>query len=359
MMARLARKRLRRLALLVGFGASAFAPAAWAGPTPEEVALSEALFREGKELLRAGKYDEACPKLAESERLDPAGGTLITLGLCYEAAGKIATAWVVFGEALATAERDKRADRVKLSREHQAALEKRLSYITVKLGPSPSPGLALSLDGVPLSSAALGTAIPTDPGTHRLDISAKGFAPTFLDVILAQDGDRQTLVVPTLKPEPEAPKEPIAAEAPKEVPPAKPIVEVPNVVSVPEPRPVEQSSGWSLGRYASLGLGLVSAGAIGVGGYFSIQAKNAHDEALRRCPASPCPDDEGIARNEDAKRSADLATGFWIGGGVGLFAAGVLWVVSPKMQAPSKKTAIVPLLSAAPGQGFVGVRMSY
>ena len=74
--------------------------AAWAAPTPEDVALSEALFREGKTLLQEGKFDQACPKLAESHRLDPAGGTLVTLGLCYEGAGKTASAWVVFGDAL-------------------------------------------------------------------------------------------------------------------------------------------------------------------------------------------------------------------------------------------------------------------
>jgi len=49
--------------------------AAWAAPTPEDVALSEALFREGKTLLQEGKFDLACPKPPESQRLDPAGGT--------------------------------------------------------------------------------------------------------------------------------------------------------------------------------------------------------------------------------------------------------------------------------------------
>src|SRR5262245_53123818 len=94
-----------RSALGIGFCAAlAFAPEpAWTAPTPAEVAVAEALFRQGKDLLAAGKTSEACPKLAESQRIDPAGGTLIALALCYEADGKTASAWVVFGEAQAVA----------------------------------------------------------------------------------------------------------------------------------------------------------------------------------------------------------------------------------------------------------------
>jgi hypothetical protein len=69
--------------------------------TSSDKAAAQALFDAGKRLLSERKYAEACPKLAESQRLDPAPGTLMNLADCYEKAGLTASAWATWLEAAA------------------------------------------------------------------------------------------------------------------------------------------------------------------------------------------------------------------------------------------------------------------
>jgi len=331
---------------------AAASPAFAAPPSPEDVAAAEALFRDGKTLLQQGKFDEACPKLAESQRLDPAGGTLLTLGLCYEAAGKTATAWVVFGDALVAGERDKRPDRVKLAREHAAALEKKLSYLTVELAPGVTfpEGLVVTRDGAPLSRVALGTAIPADPGKHVVAASAPRFLPRSVEIVLGTAGDRQKVTVPALEPEPapppsDPPKNIVLDEPPKDIVP-------PPLGDADKPAPAPSPAL----RYAAIGLGALSVVSLGVGAYFGIRAKSEHDDAVARCPASPCPDDVGITKNEDARKSAVVAN-VTIGAGVVALAGGVvLWLVAPKAEA-TKKTGGAARVTALPFVGPDGAGM--
>src|SRR5687767_11843809 len=81
------------LALLIFQGFSLLPAAASAQPPQGDAAASEALFREGRRLMKAGDYEGACPKLEESLRLDPALGTLFNLASCEEQLGRWATAW--------------------------------------------------------------------------------------------------------------------------------------------------------------------------------------------------------------------------------------------------------------------------
>jgi hypothetical protein len=46
-------------------------------------ARAAALFtEEGRQLMAAGDYAAACPKLAESQSLEPAADTALDLGIC-------------------------------------------------------------------------------------------------------------------------------------------------------------------------------------------------------------------------------------------------------------------------------------
>ena len=72
-----------------------------ASAQPRDVTRADALFREGRALMKKGDYATACPKLEESYRLDPAAGTGINLGDCFEKQGKVASALLAYQAARA------------------------------------------------------------------------------------------------------------------------------------------------------------------------------------------------------------------------------------------------------------------
>src|SRR5439155_15265716 len=74
--------------------------AAVARADAEPAAVAQALFEQARQDMKHGDYRAACPKLVESERIDPANGTLFNLMLCEEQLGKIASAWLHAKELL-------------------------------------------------------------------------------------------------------------------------------------------------------------------------------------------------------------------------------------------------------------------
>ena len=101
--------RARWLFGLVALAASA-APATRA-VAQNNAAVSESLFREGRALLEAGKTQAACDKFDESQRLDPALGTLLNLAECHALVGRTASAWARFRELSEKARRAGQKDR--------------------------------------------------------------------------------------------------------------------------------------------------------------------------------------------------------------------------------------------------------
>src|ERR1700677_4816556 len=112
-------------------------------------AAAQALFEQARQLMADGKFAEACPKLVESERLDPGAGTLQNLWHCYEKNGQTASAWVTFKDAAAAADVKHRADWSSRARERAQALEPTLSRLTIEVPPDARiSGLQVRRDGV-------------------------------------------------------------------------------------------------------------------------------------------------------------------------------------------------------------------
>lgn len=316
---------------------SAAAPVARAQSADDKIA-AEALFDQGKKLLGEGKFAEACPKLAESNRLDPGIGTMLYLGDCYERGGQTASAWGQFREAAQVAARqgDKRE---KVARERASKLEPLLSKLMVTVAPSSVvDGLEVRRDGTVINKALYGTEIPVDPGTHVVTATAPKRRAWESKVQVPPTPGVVTVTVPILDEDKGLP--PPVALGPAPGPAKGPAGPEPAPVAgtnaglppeVAPPPPASPSGAGSTQRI--IGLSVAGAGIVGaaVGVVLGMGAKSSYDEqeSLGNCQGTRC-NQAGLTAREDASGQATLGT---IVMGVGLAAVvggGVLFFTAPK-----------------------------
>jgi hypothetical protein len=198
--------------------AVAFAPSL-AFAQVSDAAMAESLFREGKRLMAENKPAEACPKFAESFRLDAGLGTLLNLASCHESEGKLASAWARFTEAETRSRREGDKARADFAAARGRSLEPRLSRLQIVLGPGASTeGLDIALDERHLSSAAFGLPMPVDPGTHHVTATAPGKKPWSADIATPPEGQTLSVTIPALEAAAESPAAGVAPTAPAPVP---------------------------------------------------------------------------------------------------------------------------------------------
>ncbi|HEY8944288.1 MAG TPA: hypothetical protein VIM73_08495, partial [Polyangiaceae bacterium] len=165
-------------------------------------ASAEILFNEGRAAAQQGNYELACEKLAESQRMDPAVGTLLNLGDCQEKLGRTASAWATWLEAAAMARAAGQADRDAHARQRAEALVPRLVTLTVEVPPEHRvPGLTVTRNAIVLGAALWGTAAPVDPGEYEVSANAPGHQP-WSTTVSVREGTPARLLVPRLTPEP-------------------------------------------------------------------------------------------------------------------------------------------------------------
>ena len=282
-------------------------------------ASAEVLFTEGRQLMDQGRLAEACTKLGESQRLAPAVGTLLNLGICFEKNHQTASAWATFKEAVSAARVGGQSDRERFAREHAANLEPGLSKLTILIpAASDVTGLEVRRDGLSVGRAVWGSAIPVDPGLHTVDVSAplkKNWATT-VDVGAAA---AQALVtVPPLEAAP-------VTAAPPAAPSVKSLFTPPAPPSEPKRGSTQRTAGVVVG-----GLGLA---AVAIGAVAGLAAKSNNDEALTHCDATSSCDAQGLSLTSRARSDAAVSTvGFGIGG-VALITGAVLYLTAPSKKA--------------------------
>ncbi len=296
------------------------------GTSGDELA-AEAAFGEGRTLMTKGDYASACPKFEASQRLSPALGTLMNLGECYAKAGRTASAWITYKEAAANALKSGQKEREQIARSRVQELEPLLCRLVVKPEQTAAAeGVRVSRDGAAPDAGTFGVGIPMDPGVHTLVISGEGkiSAERTVTVPAGQLGTsclETVLTFPKLADAPKPPPRPPAREG-----------------GTPPEKPRDESGFGTLKVLAVTagGLGIVSTGVATV---FALDALNKKSDA--GC-SSGCTTPEGQTKERQAGQSADLATGFFITGGVLVVAGVVLWLAAPSGE-HTARSALRPL----------------
>jgi hypothetical protein len=132
-----------------------------------EVGAAEMPVQQARELMEVGNTAEACPKFAESLRLDPATGTLLGLAMCHERRGKLASTWGEYIEVQGRAERDGDADRRDFAEQRASELEPRLPTLAIEVQDEVAalPGLEVRRNGMVASRSECQGSLCTPAGT--------------------------------------------------------------------------------------------------------------------------------------------------------------------------------------------------
>jgi len=299
------------------------------GPSALDHAAAEALFRDAMALVATHDYATACPKLEESQKLEPGMAKQFRLAECYEATGKTASAWASFVEVADAAVFEGKADREKVARDRAGKLEPKLSHATIVVATPDVPGLEVKRGDHVLGKAQWGSPMPVDPATYVIAVSAPGKKTFKGSITVAPDGDSQTLTVPALE------DEVVAVEAPK--PPPDITREVEQRVHEESQRQDEQKKQELLvqQRKANIALGylLIGAGAVVAAGgaAVAIIGKVWYESAGSDCQGSTC-NLRGLTTTQDARNLEDPLAPLLLGIGAAsaLVGVGVL-VFSPRV----------------------------
>jgi hypothetical protein len=263
-------------------------------PTPAEKAAAEALFDEGTELMAAKDFSAACAKFEASSAIESGLGVKLWLADCYDRVGRSASAWALFTEAAALANQSGQDDRERAASERAVELEARLSKLELKLPAEGLPdGLVVTLNGVAIPRASLGSSLPVDPGQQRVALRAPGYHPVDLQSEVPEGPASVALELPGMKRAPAAPRR--AAGRP---------------AAPPEPGGTQRTLGYTMGV-----LGLVSLGS---GGFLAYRAHTLNQDSRAHClveEPNAC-NVEGASLRGQARNFGNVATGAFVAGGV-------------------------------------------
>jgi hypothetical protein len=318
--------------LLTAMPAQSAAP----GDAPDAARAGE-LFRAGRAAAAAGDDKTACDRFAESQKLQPAPGTLLNLGACEAKQGHLLAAREHFRQAGSGFKPDDRRRAVALNTANE--LSDRLAVVTVRVAPTAPADTKVTLDGAALDPKVLDHGVELDPGKTRLVVAAEGREPRTYEVDVAE-GEKRELSVDA--------GGPIAA----------PAVAAPAIAPAPAGMTAEDVR--ASNRKFERTLGFVGAGAgvagIAVGSVFGAMALHQASVVKASCDASYACTPAGVSAASSGSTDGIVSTTAFIAGAA-LAAAGAYLLVTtwgpdrPAHAAPIGDSLVIAPVAVRSGGG--------
>lgn len=291
------------------------------------------LFDEGRRAMAAKDYGQAITKLQQSQKLDPAVGTLLNLAECFATLGRSASAWGMYRDAAALAANTKQLERERFATRRARELEPTLSHLEIGIKPEARvPGLVISRNGVPVPEGLWGAAIPVDPGAQHVEASAPERVTWKFDVDVAENSASAHVDVPVLALQGGAPAANAAGPAP---PPSIAPTPPPSASNVPAPRTLPATIDVPPASHTTsvlpvVGWVAVAAGGVSLGAGMLVFADGRAKISDAHCPNQVCVRGIGDKSLHDAGRAHEkLGVGLGVAGAV-VAVAGVVLLLWPE-----------------------------
>jgi hypothetical protein len=296
-------------------------------------ALAAAHDSDGKALMAAGNFAQACEAFEAAYRAAPSAGVLIHLAHCRQMNHQLASSWRAYKAALVRAQDP---DKQRLAAAGAAALEAQLSYLTVSVSDdSRVAGLTLTCNGKPLDRSSWNRALPVDGGNFVIVAHSPGYDDWQTVAQVAAERAKVSVDVPRLKELPLLGT--VATLLPRSQASAPPTVVHSTAPSITTD--VDRPSTPKL----VIALGIAGVVGVGAGVGLELESRSLQNQANKLCPDTVCGNQHAVDLNGAARRDAVLAIVGFAAGGAALAAASALWLIAPT---PRQTTAFRPVLGA-------------
>src|SRR6185312_10843599 len=166
--------------------------------TDAERASARELFKQGDSLQREGKFADALDKFQRAQQVFAAPTNLLRMAECDAALGRLVESTEAYREVLRTQLPPNAPPAFQAAIDQAKAelsqVEPRVPKLVVQVQPPGVQVPQMTIDGQNVPGALIGEPMPLDPGTHKINLIAPGYASAEQQVDLKEHESKTVAV---------------------------------------------------------------------------------------------------------------------------------------------------------------------